>query len=251
MTTKRAAGYFGHPIAAEKKYATQLRKVARQVGNITDRHAPQGVLVDSQGLVRALAAYSEAITPWAGRVSAQMLASVSTSNLRSWTKNSRKIGALLRDNFHTSEAGSAAKALHASQVELITSLPTEAAKRAQSLAQEAMLTGGRPNAVAAEIARTGEVTESRAMLIARTETAKSNAAFTQTRAKSIGATHYTWQTMEDSAVRPSHADMQGQVCEFADPPQVDDEFGAYNPGEVPNCRCYAEPLFPGVDEYSE
>ena len=232
---------FGHPSAAERKFATQLRKVAKHVGHITDIHAPQGVLFDPQGLTRSLAAYSELITPWAERVAATMLASVSQSNLRGWTSMSRTIGAELRANFNTSEAGAAARALHTEQVGLITSLPTEAATRAQSLAQEAMLTGGRPNAVAAEIARTGEVTESRATLIARTETAKSNAAFTQARAENIGVTHYVWQTMQDESVRESHQEMQGTVQEFADPPEVD-EFGAYNPGEVPNCRCFAEPI---------
>jgi len=42
-------------------------------------------------------------------------------------------------------------------------------------------------------------------------------------------------------VRESHQAMQGTVQEFADPPEVD-EFGAYNPGEVPNCRCFSEPI---------
>jgi hypothetical protein len=71
------------------------------------------------------------------------------------------------------------------------------------------------------------------MLIARTESAKASAVITQERAKGIGATHYIWRTAQDSDVRESHAEMEGEVCAYDDPPIVDGE--PLNPGEIYNC----------------
>jgi len=45
----------------------------------------------------------------------------------------------------------------------------------------------------------------------------------------------------DERVRDSHADMEGQVCRFDDPPIVDGE--PANPGEPVQCRCYSDPYF--------
>jgi len=86
------------------------------------------------------------------------------------------------------------------------------------------------------------VTTSRAMTIARTETAKAASIVTEVRAKEVGATHYIWRTAGDSDVRESHAEMEGEVCEYDNPPIVDGE--PLNPGMIYNCRCYAEPIIP-------
>ena len=49
-------------------------------------------------------------------------------------------------------------------------------------------------------------------------------------------THYIWRTRNDGKVRSSHADREGQVFAWDDPP-----VGGH-PGEDYNCRCRAEPL---------
>jgi uncharacterized protein with gpF-like domain len=41
-------------------------------------------------------------------------------------------------------------------------------------------------------------------------------------------------------VRESHADMEGQMCDWDDPPEVDGE--KVHPGEAINCRCVAIPV---------
>jgi SPP1 gp7 family putative phage head morphogenesis protein len=74
-----------------------------------------------------------------------------------------------------------------------------------------------------------------------------NATLTRARADFVGATHYVWRTMQDEQVRPAHADLEGEVCSFADPPEVEGE-GAHHPGEFPNCRCFAEPILPDALE---
>ena len=47
---------------------------------------------------------------------------------------------------------------------------------------------------------------------------------------------YIWHTMGDGHVRPEHAARNGQIFDFDKPPE------GGNPGQAPNCRCWAEPI---------
>lgn len=230
--------------AAERKFAKDLRKVARVVGHIVEAHVEGAVIRDNRLLQAALKTYSESLGPWASKIVGEMIDSVSKSNKRAWESASTKMGAAMRGMLAETAAGTAARLLHHRQVTLIQSLPIEAGLRAQKLAQQAAMGGRRADEVAAEIARTEDVTASRATLIARTEIAKANAAITQARAEAVGVTHYIWRTAEDGDVRDSHADMNNNVYRFDDPPDVEGE-GRHGPGEIYNCRCYAEPVIPG------
>ena len=49
-------------------------------------------------------------------------------------------------------------------------------------------------------------------------------------------TKYIWHTIGDSKVRSEHAARNGQIFDFDNPPE------GGNPGEAPNCRCWAEPI---------
>ena len=49
-------------------------------------------------------------------------------------------------------------------------------------------------------------------------------------------TKYIWHTQEDDKVRPWHASRDGKVFDSNKPPK------GGNPGEAPNCRCWAEPI---------
>jgi SPP1 gp7 family putative phage head morphogenesis protein len=139
--------------------------------------------------------------------------------------------------------GSVLAQLQDEQVALITSLPIEAGRRVQEIARGTLYTGARPQALRDEILRTGEVTKSRATLIARTETAKAASLLTQTRAAHVGCTHYMWRTVRDGDVRKAHKAMEGRVCSYADPPEVEPG-KRYHAGQIYNCRCYQEPIIP-------
>lgn len=58
-------------------------------------------------------------------------------------------------------------------------------------------------------------------------------------------THYIWRTRDDEKVRPSHADNNGRVFAWDDPPETG------HPGEDYGCRCTAEPFMPSGDEFVE
>jgi SPP1 gp7 family putative phage head morphogenesis protein len=234
---------FGATKTAEQRLAIELRKVAKIVGGIVQAHVNGDKIVDKRKLAEALEAYSDALGPWGEAVVEKIMKSVADNNKRAWAQTSTSIAKELRTNLAESAIGAVARQLQREQVELIKSLPLEAGLRAQKLAQEAQMGGKRASEVAAELARTEEVTASRATLIARTEIAKANATITTARAKFVGATHYIWRTAEDADVRDSHAAMEGKIFRFDDPPYVEGE-GNHGPGEIYNCRCFAEPIIP-------
>lgn len=130
---------------------------------------------------------------------------------------------------------------------LIKSLPEEAAAVAVQRAARVAREGRRAEGLSGE-GLFRHVARSRAMLIARTETAKANAALTQARAEDLGLDWYVWQTSEDQRVRPSHRKMQGVLVRFNEPPSPEaligqrSTLGHYGAGNCPNCRCYSEPL---------
>jgi len=226
---------------AERKFSTALRKVARIVGGIVHSHVDGSKLINEARMVEALKLYSDSLEPWAKRLAAEMFKQLSRTNKRAYESAGKNIGAALVSNMAENAIGSVSHALQNRQVELIKSLPIEAGIRAQGLAQQAAMGGRRADEVAEALARTEGVTLSRATLIARTEIAKANAALTQARAAYVGATQYIWQTAEDGDVRDSHAKMQGLVFDFDRPPTLEDGMTG-NPGEFPNCRCFAEPI---------
>jgi SPP1 gp7 family putative phage head morphogenesis protein len=101
--------------------------------------------------------------------------------------------------------------------------------------------GMRPEAIETRIKNEGDITESRARLIARTEVARSNSILVQARAESLGSKAYIWQTAEDARVRESHMEMNGKVCYWDNPPMLSDGTQTH-PGQIFNCRCIALPL---------
>jgi SPP1 gp7 family putative phage head morphogenesis protein len=196
--------------------------------------------------VRALQDYTRLIAPWANSQARQMVGTVVQRDATAWREHSEAIGTQLRsDVYGGSATGARVQELVAEGADLITSLPWQAAERVTKLSLEAAVGGKRLDEVQAEIMRTGEVTESRARLIARTEVGRAASAITQARAERIGSKGYIWRTSRDADVRPSHRRMEGQFVAWDDPPTLDGMTG--HAGALPNCRCYAEPVIPDLE----
>lgn len=242
---KKAHPKFQFGKATENTYIAQLKKIAKHSSALILTHLDKdGIdLDDTEEIIKVANLYSEAITPWAAKVSSQMINATLKTDGSSWRSNSEQIGYLMKYMLSDTVTGGTVKNLQARNIDIIKSIPTDAALRVQDLALKAARTGTRADEIMAEILRTGDVTNGRAKLIARTEVANANAVINQTRAQSVGITHYTWQTMLDEAVRPSHELMQDEVCSYDDPPYVEGE-GEHGPGQFPNCRCYASPILP-------
>ncbi len=125
-------------------------------------------------------------------------------------------------------------------IALIKSIPTQYLDGIRETVQRAFAAGERFESVAKRIERVGDVTASRAKLIARDQVSKMNAAFNEVRQVSVGVEKYIWSTSHDERVRPSHRDMNGEVVAWKEPREVDGE--RVHPGEPVNCRCVAIPV---------
>lgn len=224
---------------AERQFNEALRGVASHVGKLVN-----GSKIGDAQLLAILRAYAEALKPWALSTVQRMLGEVDARDRDSWRGLGSAISSQLRNDLLRTPVGGVLRALMAEQVDLIQSLPLEAAERVHKLTIRGLLDSTRAREIAAEIFKTGEVTESRATLIARTEVARTASVLTETRSRSAGVTHYRWQTSKDADVRPGHKAMQGKICRWDDPPPVDENgrIMHHHPGRIWNCRCWPEPL---------
>lgn len=226
---------------AELKYARQLRSVAAEIGKIIRRLSPDG-LADVPLIEASMYRYSKLLAPWATSVGASMIADVSRRDEAVWASLGQDMSRSLREEIQSAPTGEAMRRLLAEQVSLITSLPVKAAQRVHHLAQEALVGGQRADVVAREILRSGDVTKSRATLIARTEVARTASGLVQARSTHVGSDGYIWRTANDADVRRSHKKMAGKFVRWSDPPTLDNMQG--HAGQFPNCRCYPEPVVP-------
>lgn len=188
--------------------------------------------------------YADLIEPWAEAVSNRLISTLEIADDAMWRERSWQISAGLRDLMAGSQ-GMVTRSIIQEQVKLFKSLPLEAADRVYDIhnqAIEAVVTGRRSSELKKEIMRIGEVTESRARTIARTEVGRASTAITRARSTAIGSRGYIWRTADDSDVRHSHKQMEGQYVDWASPPTLDGMTG--HAGQFPNCRCYCEVVVP-------
>lgn len=216
--------------------------MAKQVGSIVRGMAPDGAADRTHAIVTALQNYAKLIEPWAESVGKLMVADVAMRDKAMWRARNKEIGRHLAQELDKAPTGATLRRLQQEQVKLITSLPLEAAERVHTLAQEALVSSTRAKEIAAQILSTGDVTESRAKLIARTEVARASSNLVQARSQYAGSDGYIWRTSEDADVRESHSKMEGVYVRWSSPPTLDNMTG--HAGALPNCRCFAEPIFP-------
>ena len=228
---------------SEQRYAKLLRSIARQSAQFITQLFEAG---RADAVEETLQNYADILKPWAESVSNNMLADISQKDEQAWIKHGKRLSGALQKELKTMPMGGIVTALRNRQVELITSIPVEAAQRAQDLAFEAATTtSARAKAVAKQIQETEEVTESRALLTARTEIARSQAIIQEARARWIGSESYIWHTAEDPQVRSDHRELQGQTFRWDAPPISDKKAGRRaHPGCIYSCRCFAEPILP-------
>jgi SPP1 gp7 family putative phage head morphogenesis protein len=125
---------------------------------------------------------------------------------------------------------------------LITSIGETQLGQVRDLVAEAGRSGMRVETLAAQIEERFRVSDSRARLIARDQTLKANAEITRVRQVDAGITRYRWSTSNDDRVRPLHADLEGTIHSWDDPPVTAPDGARNHPGQDISCRCTATPI---------
>ena len=170
-----------------------------------------------------------------GRGDAQNHAEVST-NLKNQT--GIDLSAYLRNSPNIAER---VNTLTAGNIQLIKSIRSQYLDKVQNAVMQAMVRGSLNKDLAAQIKDLGKTTEKRAMFIARDQSSKLNAALTQARHEEVGIKKYMWSASLDERVRESHAEKDGQIFEYSNPPA-----DTGHPGHDFNCRCVQIPVFDEV-----
>jgi len=165
------------------------------------------------------------------RGDAQNHAEVST-NLKNQT--GIDLSAYLRNNPNVVER---VNELTVSNIQLIKSIRTQYLDKVQNAVMQAMVQGALNKDLGEQLKKLGKDAESRAMLIARDQSSKLNAALTRARHEEVGIKKYMWSTSGDERVRASHAEKDGKIFEYTNPPA-----DTGNPGHDVNCRCVAIPV---------
>lgn len=133
--------------------------------------------------------------------------------------------------------------------ELIKSLPEDMLFEVRGIVNRGVLDGTRSEDLAKLIAHRFDVTESRAVLIARDQVGKWQGSLTRLRHLDAGVTEYIFSTSQDERVRPGHRALNGTVQSWSKPPVVDPKTGRRaHPGMDVRCRCVA---IPRLDEDEE
>lgn len=246
LNTPPAKSPFEKSRTVEQRYARTLSKIARHVGDLVTGFPDPVEDADAEAdILEALAQYSRMLRPWSQSVAARIVLEADKQDVAAWRQHARQMGKALRAEIYHAPTGQIVRESIARQVGLITSLPTEAGERVHKIALKARLSGTRANEAAKEIQATGSVTRSRAVLIARTEIARTGAELTEARSVSVGGLTYYWRTLRDADVRHDHRILEGKIFAFANPPVADQRTGARaNPGCIYRCRCYASPILP-------
>lgn len=228
----------------QRRYESQLTAIARHVGSIVN--AFEWIETDNSSTVpivmHLLEQYAKQLLPWAIASATRMIRDVDTQATKAWVQHSINLSTHLKNEIRNTSTGQQFQTLLAEQVSLIQSIPLDAAKRVHELTIRGIEGGIRPSEMVQEIMRSGSVSRSKALLIARTEVARTSATMTQARAQNAGSTHYIWRTANDTDVRSSHHAMEGKIVPWDSPHSFPDGH-SYHAGCFCNCRCWSEVLF--------
>lgn len=134
-------------------------------------------------------------------------------------------------------------AMTSANVQLIKSIRSQYLDKVQNAVTQALVSGSLNKDLTAQIKAIGQTTEKRAAFIARDQSSKLNAALTQARHEDLGVKKYMWSTAGDERVRDSHAEKDGQIFEYANPPA-----DTGHPGYDVNCRCVQIAVFDETQE---
>jgi len=124
---------------------------------------------------------------------------------------------------------------------LIKNIADTAVTQLGPIVRDGLVNGTSTKNMAKLISEKFKVSESRALFLARDQTASLNAQLSQVRMRSAGIEQYEWSTINDARVREEHVAREGSIFSWSSPPE------GGHPGEDYNCRCVAIPIFEETD----
>lgn len=133
----------------------------------------------------------------------------------------------------------------AANVSLIESIPDQYLTQVESIVMSNVRAGGRPATIAKSLQKQFGVTERRAKMIARDQTAKLTGDLNRLRQTSAGFPFFRWMDSDDQRVRDRHEAIANKVTAYGkgiyrwDNPPLSSDGVPIIPGQDYQCRCIA------------
>jgi len=234
--------------AIEQRYEKDLRQISSNVGRMASGTDPNDI-ESVEDLVDSLKEYSDRINAWSKKTANRMIENLNRQSEQDWEGYSKRLSIGLKKELKEVDIKKELQAYLDDNVKLITSLPLEASEKLHKILQKNLHTGAkRASALSKEIMKMGKVTESRAMLIARTEVSRVSVGLEKVRAEAVQIDWFVWHATHDIRLRKSHKFMDRVLVRWDDPPSPEElsgekkSYGKYLPGAIFNCRCFPAPL---------
>lgn len=171
---------------------------------------------------------------------------VNTANTSNLRRTERDLGInIYSDSQQLSEY---VQASIADNVRLIQSIPDQYLTQVESIVMTNVRAGGRPASIAKSLQQQLGVTERRAKMIARDQTAKVNGDLNRMRQVDAGFPYFSWDDSDDERVRHRHSEIANKVTAYGrgiyrwDNPPLSDKGVPIIPGQDYQCRCIGRPV---------
>lgn len=240
-------GAFSYNKKIENDYNRVLNGIARKTNaiiNSYDLNKPQQAVE----LLKRLQNYANELYGWSKDYITRLVYSLDKDEVIKWKRHAAAMSARMRKTLERTPTGALLQQFIDNNVGLIQSVPLKAAEKIQAQVLENLKTGVRAEELAKQIQVITSLSENRAKLIARTETARMSTALTKTRSEELEIGWYIWRSSHDARVRSSHRLMDVTLVAWGNPASPEElngdkrSYGHYHPGEIFNCRCFAQPL---------
>ena len=168
-----------------------------------------------------------------------------TGNLQRQMKSSKlaELGFNLKFAYHSRKERNIFNSIVEQNVNLIKSIASEHLTQVQGIVLRGIETGHDLSRMTEDLEKSFGVTERRAAMISRDQTAKATNNLSRQRLMDYGVTKGKWMhTSSGKTYRDSHVEMDGEIYDIEEG-CWDDDYGDYvQPGELVNCHCVCIPV---------
>ena len=168
-----------------------------------------------------------------------------TNNLQQQMQRSKlnKLGFDLKFTYHSQKERAVFSSIVEQNVNLIKSIASEHLTQVQGIVLRGIETGHDLSRMTEDLQSSFGVSERRAAMIARDQTAKASNNLSRQRLMDYGVTKGKWMhTSSGKTYRDSHVEMDGEIYDI-EQGCYDDDYGDYvQPGELVNCHCVCIPV---------
>lgn len=260
------------PVAIEQEYHRKIKKLVKEMdkslywwlraeyrkaeGEITT--ASDGALGDMQTKMRQLTRQWEKKYSETARQMAKWFAGeiqgYETRNLQNQFKKAdlASLGFDLKFSYHSRRERAIFNSIVEQNVNLIKSIASQHLTQVKGVVLRGIETGHDLGRMTEDLRGTFGVTERRAAMIARDQTAKASNNLSRQRLLDYGITKGKWlHTSAGKTYRDSHVEMDGEIYDI-EQGCYDPDYGDYiQPGELVNCHCVCIPVIDTGKEEEE